>query len=232
MAGEKTTGITLQTLDTKRFDHGLILSQTPAPGFDIPDPESCDVPQLLSLVSTKGAEMLVDGIRNRVFVPPLKSAITSSAEDGRVLRHAAKIHTGDRHLDWSIWSWDKIRRHQRVIGPLWNTALVAGDTSAAAKPPQRKRIILTKMRAVDPAFDNVPSSAIEPGLPFVDTRNATKGNEQPLYIFTGEGTLVCIDELKVEGERAAPAYKAALKAKLIQPTTTESPICKFYGLLQ
>jgi methionyl-tRNA formyltransferase len=50
----------------------MILDQTPAPGIPIPNPDSCTVPELLELLAPKGAEMLINGIRNRVFVPPLK----------------------------------------------------------------------------------------------------------------------------------------------------------------
>ncbi|KAL1960198.1 hypothetical protein VTO42DRAFT_8741 [Malbranchea cinnamomea] len=232
MAGETKTGITLQTLDTKEFDHGLILDQTPAPGFDIPDPETCDVPRLLSLVSEKGAQMLLDGIRNRVFVPPLKPISSSSTEGGRALRRATKIRTEDRHPDWSTWTWDRIRRYQRVIGPLWNTALIRGDSPLPGQATLRKRIIFTKMEGINPSVLGISPFIVEPGLPFADARHHTIGNEEALYVFTVDGSLVRIDELKVEGEKAAPAYKAALKAKLIQPLETGSSICRFYGPLQ
>jgi methionyl-tRNA formyltransferase len=226
MAGDTRTGITLQTLDTKKFDHGLILDQTPAPGFDIPDPETCDVPRLLALVSERGAEMLVNAIRNRIFVPPLKHIDQSSLEAGRPLRHAPKITPQDRHVDWSSWNWDKIRRYQRVVGPLWNTAAVSNGFPVSRIPLERKRVIITKMEALDPTAAGILPSDVEPGLPFATSDCDPK--EGGIYVFTHDGTSVLIEEMKVQGERAAPAYRAALKAKLIPPLPAEVSFCRFH----
>jgi methionyl-tRNA formyltransferase len=39
---------------------------------------------------------------------------------------------------------------------------------------------------------------------------------------------VLIEEMKVQGERAAPAYRAALKAKLIPPLPAKVSFCRFH----
>jgi methionyl-tRNA formyltransferase len=229
MAGDTKMGITIQTMDTKKFDYGLILDQTPAPGFDIPDPETCDVSRLLGLVSERGAEMLVNAIRNRIFIPPLKPAVQPSLETVAPLRHAPKITPEDRHIDWSSWDWEKIRRYQRVVGPLWNTAAVSNGSPDSTMPSERKRVIITKMEALDPTAAGIAPSDVEPGRPFATSDCDPK--EGGIYVFTNDGTLVLIEEMKVQGERAAPAYRAALKAKLIPPLPTESSFCTFHAPL-
>ena len=270
MAGDWKTGVTLQTLDTKKFDRGLVLDQTGP--FDIPYP--CDMAELLSLASERGAQMLADGIRSRVFVPPLMELPVQKLRHAP--RHAGKIQTEDRHPDWSTWSADKILRYKAAVGPLWNTALV-GDTSTSTKSSQRKRVILTNMKAVDlkslkrrfdvesepdllhpagmpppyvgPESDELPLPKVEPGLPFTDetldlalnhkpylpfrsARDAEEWYRMPLYVFASDGTLMRIDTLKVEGEKEAPARRAALKAKLLPATAMEESHCEFYGPLQ
>ncbi|EFQ98698.1 hypothetical protein MGYG_01716 [Nannizzia gypsea CBS 118893] len=231
LAGDKTTGITLQTLDAAKFDHGLILDQTPAPGFPIPDPDSCDLPRLLNIVSTKGAEMLVNGIRNRVFVPPL-NPIKQSTTDESVLRPANKIKPENRHIIWKLWSWDAIRRHQTVLGALWNTAALSPTIPGEEHLVQRKRIIFGNMKAADSirGIDAIPFT--EPGVPFTFKDPANKKDEGRLLVFTSDGKPLQVEEMKVEGDRMAPAYRAALKAKLVDPVAARSSMhSPFHGPL-
>lgn len=244
MAGDLQTGVTLQTLDTKNFDRGLVLDQTLP--FDIPYP--CDITELLSLASERGAQLLADGIRSRIFVPPLMEAPINKHR--HTSRHAPKIRTEDRHPDWLTWSGEKIRRYQGAVGPLWNTA------STSTQFSQQTRVILTSIEIVDlpPVFheklsDGMPLPQVEPGLPFTnksldsvlnrkpylqlpDTKYAEEWHDLPLYVFASDGTLMRINALKVEGEKEAPARRAALKAKLLPGPAAEEFYCKFYGCLQ
>lgn len=244
MAGDLQTGVTLQTLDTKHFDRGLILDQTSP--FDIPYP--CDITRLLSLASERGAQLLADGIRSRLFVPPLMEA--PICKHIHASRHAPKIQTEDRHPDWLTWSGEKIRRYQGAVGPLWNTA------STSTQFSQRKRVILTSIETVDLPLvfherlpDDRPLPQVEPGLPFTnksldsvlnrrpylqlpDTKYAEEWHDLPLYVFASDGTLMRINALKVEGEKEAAARRAALKAKLLPGPVAGKLHCKFYGRLQ
>ncbi|KAM5435700.1 Methionyl-tRNA formyltransferase [Microsporum ferrugineum] len=233
LAGDRTTGITLQTLDTARFDHGLILDQTPAPGFPIPDPDSCDLPRLLKLVSTKGAEMLVKGIRNRVFVPPLNPILRQSPVEESALRPAKKIKPEDRHIIWNSWNWDSLRRHQIVLGALWSTAALTPATPGEGHLVPRKRIIFGTMKPVEtiPGNNDVPST--QPGVPFTFKDPTKKKEDGQLFVFTNDGKLLEIEEMKVEGERMTSAYRAALKAKLVDSTAARNSIySSFHGPLQ
>jgi hypothetical protein len=133
LAGETHTGVTLQTLHPVKFDHGAILAQTPLPGLKIPNASECTYQELLEFITPKAAEMLVQGIRNRLFIPDpnrlersQNSASSkdinpsSSTDTGRSLRHAPKITAEDRHIDWKKWTMEDILRRDRVLGRLWS----------------------------------------------------------------------------------------------------------------
>ncbi len=65
--------------------------------------------------------MLVEALRNRVFVPPLQDVgwygkIIFEAE----LKHAPKIQKEDSHIDWDTWTADEILLRSRVLGDLWD----------------------------------------------------------------------------------------------------------------
>lgn len=170
--------------------------------------------ELLNVLAPKGAEMLVNGIRNRVFVPPLKE-IHSRAPDN--LTHAAKITPEDRHIDWQKWTWIEISRRQRVLNPLWGKALVPTQkTGDHAKDFQWKRIIFDEIENI--SEDSVPGSkwlALLPGVPFIPS-HVRKG-QRALYIYTVDGQLLRLGKLKVEGEKFNDALIAAQKARMFSP---------------
>ncbi|KKZ66095.1 methionyl-tRNA formyltransferase [[Emmonsia] crescens] len=235
LAGETRTGVTLQTLDTREFDHGVILDQTPPPGFNIPNPDTCDVPRLLDLVSNKGAQMLVDGIRNRVFVPPLKGVGWHKPGNEAALRHAGKISPEDRHINWSSWTAQEINRRQRALGLLWSNAVIGADSPVSANNGQKKRVIFTKMELDEScSLGGLDSIKLDPGVIFAlpDAQTKADGLDRPLYVTTCDRKIFRIDELRVQDRGSAPAYRAAKKAKLlnIQPMSSPMPTTFFAGL--
>ncbi|KAL2874319.1 Methionyl-tRNA formyltransferase [Colletotrichum sp. CLE4] len=126
LQGRTHTGITLQTLDHRNFDHGDILAQTPLPGFPIP--EKCSTQELLDIVTPQAAEMLVDGLRQGLHVPPYVSVSrTAALQDFRNIfkepPHAPKITNQDRKISWSKWTADEIATRQRVLGGAWSSAV-------------------------------------------------------------------------------------------------------------
>ncbi|KAB8257165.1 methionyl-tRNA formyltransferase family protein [Aspergillus pseudonomiae] len=235
LAGRTRTGVTLQTLDFKHFDHGVILQQTPPPGFEIPRPESCTVPELLNLVAPKGAEILVDGIRKGLFVPPVRDAGWRSPDEHESLIHAAKIKPDDRHIDWTNWTWLDISRRIRVLGPLWSKALVINDAAANPSSFQYRRVIFTEMEEVEP-MKGSEAYAVVPGLPFVDGAHPIDSRQgKCVYVFTQDGKLLRINQMKVEGEQNTDALRAALKARMVGDRTFSSngsDYTPFYNPLQ
>ena len=111
--------MTLQTLHPSKMDHGQILAQTPPPGLAIPSPDAISVAELTAMLARAGADMLVDGLRAALFVPPVED-LTPRSIDETALRRAPRIVPEDCHVDWTSWSAATILRRQRLIGPLWS----------------------------------------------------------------------------------------------------------------
>ncbi|KAJ5468607.1 hypothetical protein N7475_006359 [Penicillium sp. IBT 31633x] len=211
LAGRTTTGVTVQTLHPKKFDHGLILSQTPAPGFEIPNPESCTVRELVDFIAPKGAQMLVDTIEKGLFVPPVSIAAVEQAGE---LTHASKITPEDRHIDWANWTLTEISRRDRVIGPLWSKALCSTNPADGPLKFQYKRIIFTDTEEVDPPR-GCNAFSILPGLPFTNASHPVEPKKsRQLYVFTADGKVLRINRMKVEGEQDAEGPRAAIKARM------------------
>lgn len=166
------------------------------------------------MVAPKGAQILIEGIQNRLFVPPLKEAGWRATETGSELIHAAKIKPEDRHIDWANWTWINISRRNRVLGPLWSRTLVASDGQDGRTSLSEKRVILTKFEEVQPN-QSLGQLALIPGVPFVDGALPLQPQEKRyLHVFTKDGKLIRIHEMKVEGEQAADAVRAAIKARM------------------
>ncbi|KAJ5894336.1 methionyl-tRNA formyltransferase [Penicillium taxi] len=215
LAGRTTTGVTLQTLHHEKFDNGAILAQTPAPGFDIPNPESCTLDDLGKLVAPKGANILIEGIKNGLFVPPVKE-VGWNCTDSKTLIHAGKIMPEDRHIDWMDWTMADLNRHHRVLGNLWTKTLaeIKPGNGDGVESFSQKRMFITDFEEVDiPA--GCESFALVPGLPFTNASHPVgpkKGRE--LYVFTRDCKLLRINQVKVEGDKLAEGLRAAIKAHL------------------
>ncbi|CAI4212271.1 unnamed protein product [Parascedosporium putredinis] len=110
-------GITLQTLDEHKFDHGLILAQTPRPGISILP--ACTVPELTHLVTDPAARLLLDGLRHGVHVPPLADVRQATTDTASVLRHAPKVTKEDKRVNLAEWTAEDAVTRLRVLGPLW-----------------------------------------------------------------------------------------------------------------
>lgn len=209
LSQRRHTGITLQTLDPHRFDHGRILAQTPYPGFPIPNPDTCTVPELLDLVAPKGAELLIRGLRANVHVPPLQDVgwhPDSTQHDD--LQHAPKITPEDKHLSWSAWTAAQILLRERVLGAgLW--CLVA-DPDAPRDSEATRRVIMQGFKpfsAADRALSNLKAGHFH----LLD-REAAEG--KVLVVRTCDGKILSIDTLTVAGRPRLPAADAAVKYHL------------------
>ena len=195
----------MQTLHPKDFDRGTILAQTPYPGLSH---EATNVNQLEALITPKAAEMLVQGIRDRIFVPPLHD-VGWHEDDPQLteLRHAPKITPEDRHIDWGKWTAEEILRRHQVIGPLWNFA-----QSSAAGKIRTQRIIWPS------GFSKLPHSdenILRPGHPILQSLDFPAENPRSLLIRTCDGFTLQTDEVKIEGGRVENASVACKRAGMI-----------------
>ena len=131
LAGHTRTGLTLQTLHPSKMDHGAILAQTPRPGLPVPDPHDTTVSAFTHRLGSLGASLLLEGLKQRLFVPPIRDLTPELDIDSLgEIKPAPKITPEDRHINWATWSSDKIRRRARIVGPLWSTVEEAGSEKA------------------------------------------------------------------------------------------------------
>lgn len=192
--------MTLQTLHPTRFDEGIIVAQTPYPGFEH---QAATVDELQALTAPLGANMLIQSLKDGSFVPPIREVgWYNSALASREVTHASKIGSKDRHLDWTTWSADDILRRQRIIGPLWNMT----NTIAIGKDGERKgvkRIIWEHgFRLLEEECHLFPAI----GHPIVV---GLHGATPKVYIRTCDGNVLVANSVKVEGEATTEAFHAA-----------------------
>jgi methionyl-tRNA formyltransferase len=202
--------VTLQTLHPEKFDHGTILAQTPHPGLPIPRDGQCTYQELLDFITSPAAEILVRGIRDRVFDPLLPPKRRRHAPP-RPLRPAPKITTHDRLLDWSLVSASDVALRDRVLGRLWFYITTArGRLNAPLK-----RAVMHGVKEV-----RMPLKGFHERSVFFTTASGDgplqevafwKSVEEPgaIVVFwdkCGDGT-VLVREITVEGGKRRPAWQ-------------------------
>ena len=198
LCNEENIGLTLQTLHPEKFDHGHILAQSEYPGFK----HLCDnVPDLLSLVSPKAAEMLVRGLRELVHVPPRQDVGWFSTRGSiQPARHAPKITPQDTHIYWNTWPADRILRTHRVVGPLWNITEAFKDGK-----PLAKRVIWSGGFEVLSDSMDVP---LQPGHAVVD---GLQSGKRSILIKTCDGHALQACSIKIEGGRETASPERQVK---------------------
>lgn len=191
----------MQTLHPEHFDQGTIVAQTPYPGFE----HGCStVPELLTLTSSKGAEMLVQAINDRLYLQSARSAnILPDYRLTRAARAAPKITSQDRFIDWKTWTAEVIVRRHLAIGPLW---------SFAKHTQNLRRLIWTT------GFTISEEVAISPDLSVGQL--VVLGNEDCVdgrvaYIRTCDDRVLKVDRIKIEGGVETTPLRAAKKSDMI-----------------
>ncbi|KAL8943081.1 MAG: hypothetical protein Q9216_001281 [Gyalolechia sp. 2 TL-2023] len=205
LAGQETTGVTLQTLHPTNFDEGEIISQTPYPGIKH---GAMTVEELRDLLAPIGAQMLVRAINDYCFVPPLQTrGWYKNTQSLSNLTYASKITSKDRHIDWATWTATDILKRQRIVGPLWNTteAWIKGLDGKSKEP---KRIIWDQgFRLLKDECHLFPAA----GHPIVV---GLHGSTQQVYIRTCDGQTLVADRVKIEGQTTTEAFLAAKRTGL------------------
>jgi methionyl-tRNA formyltransferase len=167
--------------------------------------------------------MLVKGIQNRVFVPPLKDAGWRATADSNDILHAAKITPEDRHVNWQNWTWADINCRQRVLGSLWSKALAPAKPSEGQDTTsyEEKRIIFDEIEEAPHHFPESERLALLPGVPFIrgHVSSQSPGDDKALYVYTRDGRLLRLGKMKVEGDKTKDSLISALKARMFSPNT-------------
>jgi methionyl-tRNA formyltransferase len=207
--------VTLQTLHPENFDHGTALAQTPPPGLLIPKDGQCTYQELLNFIAPAAAEILVQGIRDRVFDPSspkgcqVAAQATARATPSQQLRPAPKINSNDRFLNWSLMAAPEIAMRDRVLGRLWFYIATAGDGLRRKK----KRAIVHSVEEVHmPLKDLYERNVFFPAAldegPLQEVAFWRSKAEPGAVVAHGDGGgMVLIREITVDGEKRMPAWQ-------------------------
>jgi methionyl-tRNA formyltransferase len=164
--------------------------------------------------------LIVQGLRDRVFVPPLQAVGAATIEDDRIdppgyrRKHATKITPKDRKISLLDWEGDRIYRHYRALGRLWS------DVWTTAKTP--RRLIFEDITLVEKpdAFWAHNSGNIDKDADVTRPRfivaSTWPGSWHPLlYVEDGDGvifktvkTALRVGRITVEGQSKKAASKA------------------------
>jgi methionyl-tRNA formyltransferase len=176
------TGITIQTLSPLKFDHGIPLLQTPKPG--IPIPPNCTLPLLHNQLAKEGASMLVETLQKGLHVPPHQPQAQN--EDGakeQQLRHAPKITSVDRQVDWT--APDGARQavlQERVLGPVWTHVRLPSGGDSSKEKRGTMRVILEGLEEAAPA----PSAEAPQWRGGLNRSQGEAGDEGGREVFVGK----------------------------------------------
>lgn len=206
MLGRKHTGVTIQSLHPTKFDEGVIIDQTPAPGI----PVNHKTGGLVDTLSAFGAEMLVNTIRKKLYIPPYKPLAPRNFDE---IALAPKIASQHRQIDFNSLTAEDILRRKDALHKLTCFA----QTSSG----QRVRIVIgpeiREFMANDAEIQAI--CRWQPiGQPFaIEESEGAKIGEgsAPILINTIDGKTLCISRMTVEGHHEAAAYSAARRAQLI-----------------
>lgn len=128
-------GASLQTMHEEKFDHGVVLSQTPAPGLRImKHPTLSRTNRKLAM---ECSELLVQGLRDGLHITPYENAGWKAAElEGKPLQHAPKITKADTEIDWLNWTPVEWTRRLQLNQAVWTMG-----QSRGANGPYHRRLL-------------------------------------------------------------------------------------------
>lgn len=183
----------MQTLDDEAFDHGTVLAQTASPGVAIPP--DCTVSQLTEQLGTIGAQMLVQGLRDGVHVPPTRDAgWMANRLASSTLTHAPKVSKAAAEVDWDQWNTvEDWTRRMRVFGSVWTT----GVTQNGQGQGKEKRVLFLDAEGVheDEVGGTEEDAVFTKGTQII--RVDEKSGKS--FVRVGDGW-VCLKRVKVDGK--------------------------------
>ncbi|KAF2740646.1 Formyltransferase [Polyplosphaeria fusca] len=180
LKGRSHTGVTIQTLHPKHFDHGTILAQTQPPGLHLGSVAGLTLAKLTTVLGEEGAKMLLHVIRARKFINPRVDA-GWYAESGGPVGHAEKITKQYTYVDLALATAQDIQVRHNVLGDLWSHL------------PNGERIILDDVKLITPDRDTRQA----PGF-FID-------EEDRLKLRTSSGGVLLINRCTLPGGKRGGA---------------------------
>jgi methionyl-tRNA formyltransferase len=158
------------------------------------------------VLAREGAELLVEALNNRVFVPPLNPLKLSPEKvdmitRGQGIAHAPKITPEDRRIDWERMTSAEIQHRSKILTSLWDTTTYQKAFQAENSPIKR-----VKYSGFIPHFvasNKFPLQdlvALSPGTPFVAYGHNIDSPERKVAIKTVDDFVV-IRACTIEGGR-------------------------------
>lgn len=86
----------------------------------MPNGGCCTFQDLLYFVTPHAADLLLDGLRDRLYVNPVSVTESGQLEKDQSLLHAPKVKPSQAMIDWQRWTAQYLLRAQRALSPLWN----------------------------------------------------------------------------------------------------------------
>lgn len=218
--GYSKTGVTVQTLHPSKFDEGEIVMQTDEPGLDIPHPDDITSPELERLLAPKGAEMLVECIRQQRYLP--SASRVRSKNDAVKFTNAPKFSSASRHINFKEMSLTHILRLNRAIGRLWTKVAAHGEQ------PETRFIYGAKMSEADASqLKAVPDdflNSLAVGLPFnaIEAGQRPEESSLPLLVKTSDSRILSFPEITVSGMKTGSALASAAKAGILETRGSSS----------
>ena len=210
--GRPQTGVSLQTLHPTKFDEGVVLAQTPGP-FPIDD--QITESALADSLAPVGAKLLVEAIRNRLYLPPYHAVIPLR----RAVSLAPKIKMEDKIMDFQNLSSNELCQRWRALGPLHAFAEDVDGKKLRVKcgrvhSARNNYDLVDRLRYVSEEerelYDQTPI-----GVPFACVSRARDVMfcHEPLIVKTKDGAIKICDAT-VEGKLSGSAAQRAAQAKL------------------
>jgi methionyl-tRNA formyltransferase len=230
LRGDEYMGASLQTMHEQKFDHGVVLSQTPAPGLQVrPHPTMARTTRKLAI---ECAELLVQGLRDGLHVPPYEDAGWKAKElEGKPLKHAPKITTGDTEVDWVNWTPAEWERHLRLRRAVWTTGLSKGG--------KRRRLLIHDATQVPEEEVSGKRATMEVmsqggrddevgGFRKLVSVNSKTGD---IYILLGKGVWLKVRRATLEGRPEKPAA-TGVRDFLVDWEESKKPPAKKEGVAE
>jgi methionyl-tRNA formyltransferase len=186
-------GVSIQTLHPTKFDHGVVLKQTPIPGPEItPDDSPKDVTPRLA---KEGAGLLSTVIEQGLFVHPLQPIILDEMDlktvtgDQKVAL-APKIQDVDMKIDWQTMAASDIVRRLRGFGKLWDDKFLVSIVD----------LIDTNSRVVFSQLEEANPTELEGNTESVQVGKAVLSNDgAKIYVKAANNTWVEVIGCKISG---------------------------------
>ncbi|KAG7865584.1 hypothetical protein KL918_004465 [Ogataea parapolymorpha] len=133
LSHQNYTGVSLQTLDKKRFDRGRILAQDRQ---EIAETETLD--SLCEKLADAGGQLLKNSLDTGLYKPQNYPSFVSPES----YSYAAKIMPSDKRIDWNNFTTKHILRRQNTLGQLFaNIQAVSKENQ-----PILKRVYLPNLQ--------------------------------------------------------------------------------------